>query len=84
MGTELVGNLPLQGGATVSIVSRVVQPPAFVIDRWKEVQAQLAQVGQPKAGAKSDLRALAGGEMPEDGCRFFVDLKIPDGPEDSP
>jgi hypothetical protein len=83
MGTQLVGNLPLREDAAVWVVSRALQPPASVIDAWTAHRDKLAEIGQAQAGANSDLRAFLGGMMPEDGCRFFVDLKIPDGPEAS-
>jgi len=80
MGTQFVGRLPLLEGGTAWLVSRLVQPPASVLDRWTAHQVSLAPAGQARAGANSDLRGFLIGHFSEDGCRFFVDLKFPDAP----
>jgi hypothetical protein len=78
MGTQLLGSLPLQGDAAVWIVNRVIEPSAPFLDNCKAAQAEAAAVGLARPVANSDYRILVSGEMHEDGCRFFVDLKVPD------
>lgn len=77
MGTALVGRLPLPEDAVLWVVSRVVQPPGSVIDRWTEILGSIAQTAPAKANASSDLRGFLLGNMAADGCRFFVDVAIP-------